>query len=64
MTFRYVVELTHLSASIILLSLSAVMLFVGGVKYRWFIAVVIAVAIGAICFLMFTDGYANDRVQG
>lgn len=54
----------HLSASIILLSLTAVMLFVGGVKYRWFVAVFIAVAIGAICFLMFTDGYANDRVQG
>lgn len=63
-TVGLVVVEPHLSASIILLSLTAVMLFVGGVKYRWFVVAVLVVAVAAVTFLMVTDGYANDRVQG
>lgn len=54
----------HLSATIILLSLSGIMLFVGGVKFRWFAIVFTAVAVAGVVFLMFSDGYANDRIQG
>ena len=63
-TCGLVVVEPHLSATIILLSLAGVMLFVGGVKFRWFALVFTAVAVAAIMFFLFSDGYANVRVQG
>jgi len=51
----------HLSAIIIIILLGAVLMFLGGVKFRWFII------LGAIMFALFmvyisVFGYANDRI--
>ena len=52
----------HLSAIIIILGVSAAMLFLGGVKLRWFAAglAVVAVFIG---IYLATKGYAGGRIQ-
>ncbi|MBE6948227.1 MAG: putative lipid II flippase FtsW [Ruminococcaceae bacterium] len=52
----------HLSASIIIIAIGAIMMFVGGTKIRWFVAVGITVALaGAI--IVGKMGYAMDRIQ-
>lgn len=56
----------HLSGTIIVVLLAAGMLFIGGIKLRWF-AGAIGIAGGAIAYiLLFTDKltYANERIQG
>lgn len=63
-TVGLVVIEPHLSASVILLLISTIMLFVGGVKKKWFIIAFVVVAIAAVLYLTFKEGYANDRIAG
>lgn len=56
----------HISCLIIIVLLSGGMLYIGGVKLRWF-GLVLAIALAAVGYVvLFTDklGYANGRVQG
>ncbi|MDQ5983420.1 MAG: putative peptidoglycan glycosyltransferase FtsW [Eubacteriales bacterium SKADARSKE-1] len=56
----------HISCLIIVVLLSGGMLYIGGIKLRWF-GMVLAVALAAVAYLvLFTDKltYANGRVQG
>ena len=52
----------HLSAIIIILGVSAAMLFLGGVKLRWFAAGLAVVAVFIAIYLA-TKGYAGGRIQ-
>ena len=52
----------HLSAIIIILGVSAAMLFLGGVKLRWFALGLGVVAVFVAVYLA-TKGYAGDRIQ-
>ena len=52
----------HLSAIIIILAVGASMLFLGGVKLRWFAVGLAAVAVFALIYLA-TRGYANERIE-
>ena len=62
-TVGLVVLEPHFSASIILLSISGFMLFIGGVKKRWFAIVLAVVAVGALVVLL-SGNYATDRIMG
>lgn len=56
----------HISCLIIVVLLAGGMLYIGGVKLRWF-GLVLAVALAGVAYLvLFTDKltYANDRVLG
>ena len=56
----------HISCIAIVVLLAAGMLFIGGVKLRWFV-IALSVIVGAILYLViFTDNfsYANDRILG
>lgn len=56
----------HISCLIIVVLLAGGMLYIGGVKLRWF-GFVLAIALAAVGYVvLFTDklGYANGRVQG
>lgn len=56
----------HISCIAIVVLLAAGMLFIGGVKLRWFVIALSAI-VGAILYLViFTDNfsYANDRILG
>ena len=52
----------HLSAIIIILGVSAAMLFLGGVKLRWFALGLGVVGVFVAVYLA-TKGYAGDRIQ-
>ena len=54
----------HVSASIILILIAAIMMFVGGVDKKWFIIAFVIVAVAALLFLTLTQHYATDRVAG
>jgi cell division protein FtsW len=51
----------HLSASVIILALGAVMMFAGGTRLRWFALVGIAVALASVLLLPNFD-YARERI--
>lgn len=56
----------HISCLIIIVLLAGGMLYIGGVKLRWF-GLVLAVALAAVAYVViFTDKltYANDRILG
>ena len=55
----------HVSCLIIVVLLSGGMLYIGGVKLRWF-GLVLAVALIGVAYLVLSNklSYANDRVQG
>lgn len=56
----------HISCLIIVVLLAGGMLYIGGIKLRWF-GMVVAVALAGVAYLvLFTDKltYANSRVQG
>lgn len=55
----------HVSCLIIVVLLSGGMLYIGGVKLRWF-GLVLAVALVGVAYLVLSNklSYANDRVQG
>ena len=56
----------HMSATLIILMLGAVMMFVGGVRLRWFGIAMAVLAAAAVYLLAFTDvfSYAMNRVYG
>lgn len=56
----------HLSGTIIVVLLAAGMLFIGGIKLRWFAGALGAVGAGIAYILLFTTeiSYANDRIKG
>src|SRR5699024_6063816 len=56
----------HMSATLIILMLGVVMMFIGGVKLRWFALAVVGLGLAALYLLVFTDvfSYAMDRVYG
>lgn len=56
----------HISCTVIVVCLSGLMLFIGGVKLRWFGGILGAVAAGLIYLVVFTNKltYANDRLAG
>ena len=53
----------HLSGTVLILGVGAIMMFVGGMRWGWVIAGVIAV--GAVAYLMFTGviTYGQDRIS-
>ncbi len=56
----------HISCSVIVILLAAGMLFIGGVKLKWFGMVIGAIASALIYLVLFTDKltYANNRIAG
>lgn len=56
----------HISCSAIVILLAAGMLFIGGVKLRWFGMVIGAIASALLYLVLFTDKltYANNRIAG
>lgn len=56
----------HISCSVIVVLLAAGMLFIGGIKLRWFGMVLGAIASALIYLVVFTDKltYANNRISG
>lgn len=56
----------HISCTVIVVLLSAGMLFIGGVKLRWFGMILGAISAALIYLVVFTDKltYANDRIAG
>lgn len=56
----------HISCTVIIVLLAAGMLFIGGVKLRWFSGVLGIVATALLYLVLFTDKltYANDRIAG
>ena len=56
----------HISCSVIVVLLAAGMLFIGGVKLKWFGMVLGAIASALIYLVVFTDKltYANNRISG
>lgn len=54
----------HLSATLIILMLGAILMFVGGTKPRWFILGGIAVAAALVFMLLVKGGYQMDRITG
>lgn len=55
----------HISACVIMVLLSAAMLFVGGIKLRWFGLVIGVVAAGLLYMVLFASdvAYASDRIN-
>lgn len=53
----------HLSGTVLILGVGAIMMFVGGLRWGWVVAGVIAV--GAVAYLMFTGviTYGQDRIS-
>lgn len=56
----------HISCTVIVVLLSAGMLFIGGVKLRWFGGVLGVITSGLLYLVLFTDKltYANNRIAG
>ena len=56
----------HISCSAIVILLAAGMLFIGGIKLRWFGMVIGAIAAALLYLVLFTDKltYANNRIAG
>ncbi len=56
----------HISCIVIITALSAIMLFIGGVKLKWFTSAIGAIAAVGLYIVLFTDklAYANDRISG
>lgn len=56
----------HVSCIVIITALAGLMLFIGGVKLKWFASVIGAIAAVGIYVILFTKklSYANDRVAG
>lgn len=65
-TVLLLIKEPHLSCTIIVVMLAAVMLFIGGVKLRWFSGALglAAAALGYLLFFTNKLTYANTRIQG
>ena len=53
----------HLSATLIILALGAILMFVGGTKPKWFILGIILLAAGLTAILMVKGGYQVSRIM-
>ena len=53
----------HLSATLIILALGAILMFVGGTKLKWFILGIILLAAGLTAILMVKGGYQVSRIM-
>jgi cell division protein FtsW len=53
----------HFSCTIIVLLLAVVMLYIGGVKLRYFFWAIVPIAASVLFMILFT-GYAGDRIAG
>lgn len=55
----------HLSGTILIMSIGLILMFVGGTDRRWFIFGGVAIVIGLLFVVFFTDAitYATDRLQ-
>ena len=56
----------HISCTVIIILLSAIMLFIGGVKLRWFAYVLVPILLSLAYIILFTDklSHANGRIAG
>ncbi|MFR7479004.1 MAG: FtsW/RodA/SpoVE family cell cycle protein, partial [Acutalibacteraceae bacterium] len=56
----------HVSATLIILAIAAVMLFIGGVKLRWFGVAGGLAGVGILYLVLYSDkfSYALDRIKG
>lgn len=56
----------HVSATVIILILGAVMLFIGGVKFRWFAVAICIAGAGMVYLIAFSGkvGYTSGRIAG
>lgn len=54
----------HMSGTLIILLLGAIMMFIGGTRPRWFIIGGTVVGVALVCYLMFGGGYQTGRVIG
>ena len=53
----------HLSATLIILALGAILMFLGGTKPKWFILGIIVLAAGLTAILMVKGGYQVSRIM-
>lgn len=53
----------HLSATLIILALGAILMFVGGTKPKWFILGGTVLVVGLVAILMVKGGYQVDRIM-
>ena len=53
---------SHLSATLIILMLGAILMFVGGTKPRWFVIGGIVLAVGLVLLLLTKGGYQMSRI--
>lgn len=51
----------HMSATVIILALGAIMMFLGGTQKRWFVVLLIVAVIGIAIYLK-TKGYTSQRI--
>lgn len=56
----------HISCTVIVIILAAIMMFIGGVKLKWFTGALGVIAAAGLYLVLFTDKltYANDRIAG
>ncbi len=56
----------HLSCTVIVIMLAAMMLFIGGIKLRWFAYVLVPILLSLAYIVLFTDklSHANSRISG
>ncbi|HIZ56716.1 MAG TPA: putative lipid II flippase FtsW [Firmicutes bacterium] len=54
----------HLSGTILIMGIGLIMMFVGGTRYRWFILLLVAAAVGVVLVLTFGREYMAERLQG
>ena len=54
---------SHLSATLIILALGAIMMFVGGTKPRWFLIGGVLVAAVLLFVVVTKGGYQMDRIR-
>lgn len=62
----FVVLEKHLSATIIITLLAFIIMFIGGIKPRWFVGIGILAIIAGTCLVLFTDMFSHSlaRIQG
>jgi len=61
-----VVAEKHLSATIIITLLAFIIMYIGGIKLRWFVGIGVLAVIGVTCLILFTDMFSHAlvRIQG
>ena len=56
----------HLSATIIITLLAFIIMYIGGIKLRWFVGIGALAVVGVACLVLFTDMFSHSlaRIQG